>query len=100
MFAAGGLALEFGLVLAGVVVVLGTMWFTSRSRAPKDPTAATPAPPPAVAPPTRRVAGPEPRSLGRAPVVRPVLVRRPTGEQRTFALDVSTGGLLVAGPSD
>ena len=36
----------------------------------------------------------------RAPVARPVVVRRDAGEQRTFALDVSTGGLLVAGPSD
>jgi hypothetical protein len=27
-------------------------------------------------------------------------VRRPAGEQRTFALDVSSGGVLVAGPAD
>jgi hypothetical protein len=28
------------------------------------------------------------------------VVRRPAGEQRTFALDLSTGGVLVAGPAD
>jgi hypothetical protein len=96
MIAAGGIALELGLLAAGVVVVLATMWIASRSRAPKAPstTAAT-----TPAPATRRIAGPE-RRLTRAPVVRPVVVRRPTGERRTFALDLSAGGVLVAGPSD
>lgn len=96
MLAAGGIALELGIVAAGVVVVLVTMWIAARSRAPRQP--AAPAPPPA--PATRRVAGPERRSLARAPVARPVIVRRPAGERRTFALDVSAGGVLVAGPSD
>jgi hypothetical protein len=91
MFAAGGVVLELALVAAGVVVVLGTMLIASRSRPPMP--LATPDPPPA-RPATRRIAGP------RAPVARPVVVRRPAGEQRTFALDLSTGGVLVAGPSD
>jgi hypothetical protein len=95
MFAAGGVVLELALVAAGVVVVLVTMRIASRSRpptradAPPDPTSAAPA-----RPATRRIAGP------RAPVARPVVVRRPAGEQRTFALDVSSGGVLVAGPAD
>jgi hypothetical protein len=91
MFAAGGVVLELALVAAGVVVVLVTMLIASRSRPPRP--LAAPDPPPA-RPATRRIAGP------RAPVARPVVVRRPAGEQRTFALDVSTGGVLVAGPAD
>jgi hypothetical protein len=89
VFAAAGIALELGIVAAGVVVVLIAMRVASGAR-PVAP------PPPA----TRRVAGPERRTRTRAPVARPVVVRRDAGEQRTFALDVSTGGVLVAGPSD
>ncbi len=95
MFAAGGIAIEVGLVAAGVIVVIAAMLIAARSRTPPGPPAAA-----APAATVRRVAGPERRALSRAPVVRPVVVRRPAGEQRTFALDVSTGGLLVAGPSD
>jgi hypothetical protein len=98
MYAAGGVVLELGLVAAGVVVVLAAIWIAARSRTPRRPDA--PAAPPPARPATRRVAGPERRGLVRAPVARPVVVRRPTGEQRTFALDLSTGGVLVAGPSD
>jgi hypothetical protein len=97
MFAAGGVVLELALVAAGVVVVLVTMRIASRSRPPTravTPPAPAPAPAPPVRPATRRIAGP------RAPVARPVVVRRPAGEQRTFALDVSSGGVLVAGPAD
>jgi hypothetical protein len=93
MFAAGGVVLELALVAAGVVVVLLTMRIASRSRPPTR-AVAPPAPTPPVRPATRRIAGP------RAPVARPVVVRRPAGEQRTFALDVSSGGVLVAGPAD
>jgi hypothetical protein len=95
MFAAGGVVLELALVAAGVVVVLVTMRIASRSRPPTR-AGAPPAPTPAAParPATRRIAGP------RAPVARPVVVRRPAGEQRTFALDVSSGGVLVAGPAD
>jgi hypothetical protein len=95
MFAAGGVVLELALVAAGVVVVLVTMRIAARSRPPRSAVAPT-APPsaPPVRQATRRIAGP------RAPVARPVVVRRPAGEQRTFALDVSAGGVLVAGPAD
>jgi hypothetical protein len=96
MLAAGALELELALIGAGVIVVLVTMRIASRPR-PQQPRAAparAPEPASPARPATRRLAGP------RAPVARPVVVRRPAGEQRTFALDVGPGGLLVAGPSD
>lgn len=95
MFALADLTLELGLIVAGVVVVLGAMAIASRSRTPRPeaaPAERVPAP--------RGAATPERRALPRAPIARPVVVLRRAGEQRTFALDVSTGGVLVAGPAD
>jgi hypothetical protein len=97
MFGAASLTLSIGIVAAGVVVVLGAMIIASRSRGAPRP---APAPAPQPKPATRRIAGPERRDVTRAPVVRPVIVKRPAGEARTFALDVSAGGILLAGPSD
>jgi hypothetical protein len=124
MFAAE-VALEVGIVGAGVIVVLVTMFVAQRPRRPDAgaddelPVAleyhhppVTPPGAPAPRTPHDRdlpagesMAPPylERRTLRRAPVVRRVLLRRDAGEraeQRTFAMDVSVGGLLLAGPSD
>jgi hypothetical protein len=120
MFAAE-VALEVGIVGAGVIVVLVTMFVAQRPRRADDelPVAlehhhppVTPPGAPAPRTPHDRdlpagesMAPPylERRTLRRAPVVRRVLLRRDAGEraeQRTFAMDVSVGGLLLAGPSD
>ncbi len=98
MFAAGGIALELGLLGAGVVVALAAVAIAARSRSGRaDP---SPRPPEADGSSTRRVAGPERRMVARAPVARPVVVRRRAGEQRTFAVDIGIGGVLLAGPAD
>jgi hypothetical protein len=40
----------------------------------------------------------ERRQSPRATAARPVVVRHASGEARTFALDLSEGGILIAGP--
>jgi hypothetical protein len=40
----------------------------------------------------------ERRRSTRATAARPVVVRHASGEARTFALDLSEGGILIAGP--
>jgi hypothetical protein len=118
MFAAG-VALEVGIVGAGIIVVLATMIVAGRPRDGGGAGQMTPpgAPTPHPAAPAIDAApsaGPERRTVARAPVVRPVVLRRHArvavaeggagaagpAEQRTFAMDVSVGGLLLAGPSD
>lgn len=93
MLAAASVALEVGIVAAGVVVVLLALLVAGRPRG----SGSSGPPAPAVARP-----GPERRTMARAPVARPVTVVRGAGatQQRTFALDVGVGGLLLAGPAD
>jgi hypothetical protein len=43
--------------------------------------------------------GPERRGSPRVTVARPVMVRHAGGEVRTFALDLSEGGILIADPA-
>jgi hypothetical protein len=97
MVVAAGAVMEISIVAAGVIVALGAIWAArGRSHSRGDE-------PPPMDPfeqPVVKHVGPERRSLARAPVARPVVVRRSLGEQRTFALDVSSGGILLAGPAD
>ncbi|UGS38603.1 PilZ domain-containing protein [Capillimicrobium parvum] len=95
---AAGAVMELSIVAAGVVVALGAIWL-SRGRGGVGAPDRAPAPDPFEQPVVHHV-GPDRRRLARAPVARPVVVRRGLDEQRTFALDVSPGGVLLAGPSD
>jgi len=96
---AAGVVMELSLVAAGVVVALATIWVARARGGAADGRAAAAAPDPFDQPVVHRV-GTDRRRLARAPLARPVVVRRSLGEQRTFALDVSSGGVLLAGPAD
>ncbi|HET6551820.1 MAG TPA: PilZ domain-containing protein, partial [Solirubrobacter sp.] len=88
---------QLSIVAAGVIVVLAAIWL-ARGRAEPRPSDRAPADP--FAQPVVHHVGADRRRLTRAPIARPVVVRRDLGEQRTFALDVSSGGVLLAGPAD
>jgi hypothetical protein len=94
---AAGAVVQLSIVAAGVIVVLAAIWL-ARGRA--DPRASGQAPADPFAQPVVHHVGADRRRLTRAPIARPVVVRRDLGEQRTFALDVSAGGVLLAGPAD
>jgi hypothetical protein len=85
------------IVAAGVIVVLAAIWL-ARGRGDTRRPDVAPADP--FAQPVVHHVGADRRRLTRAPIARPVVVRRDLGEQRTFALDVSPGGILLAGPAD
>ncbi|MEZ5123605.1 MAG: PilZ domain-containing protein [Solirubrobacterales bacterium] len=94
---AAGAMVDVGIVTAGVIVVLAAIWLAGR----RSTTRRSEAPPvdPFAQPVVHHV-GADRRRLTRAPLARPVVVRRDNGEQRTFALDISSGGILLAGPAD
>jgi hypothetical protein len=94
---AAGTVVDVSIVAAGVIVVLAAIWL-ARGRGEARRSDAVPADP--FAQPVVHHVGADRRRLNRAPIARPVVVRRDLGEQRTFALDVSSGGLLLAGPAD
>jgi hypothetical protein len=117
MFAAGAM-LQIGLVVSGIAVALGAISLAGRRGGGRGVDKAAAPPPDPFAEPVAQRLPPEPpqglhvgpasatadrRAVARAPVVRPVVIRRASaspGGQRTFALDVGIGGVLLAGPSD
>lgn len=100
------------MLVAGASIVVGLLavaavWLTRRRPRPasavRDPFAEPVADRLPHAAAGRTSPSAERRTMGRAPVVRPVVVRRAGGgadEQRTFALDLGAGGVLLAGPPD
>ena len=94
-------------IAIGLLAIAVTVWLARRRSGPARAAAlgdpfeqpvADRLPHPAAAPALRSV---ERRTEGRTPLVRPVVVRRDgPDEQRTFALDVGAGGVLLAGPAD
>jgi len=94
---AAGAMVDVGIVTAGVIVVLAAIWLAGRRSTTRRSEAAPVDP---FAQPVVHHVGVDRRRLTRAPLARPVVVRRDNGEQRTFALDISSGGILLAGPAD
>lgn len=112
MLAAGAIA-PIGLIAAAIVVVLAAVWGARRRlRARGGGAAAGTRPRDPFAEPVAQRLPPEPAAVGadgerrgaaRTAVVRPVVLHRDgdaLAPQRTFALDLAVGGVLLAGPPD
>ncbi|HEY8638084.1 MAG TPA: PilZ domain-containing protein [Solirubrobacteraceae bacterium] len=99
MIFAIGLGTQLMLIVAGLVVVAA---FVAAARSGDKTISGQPLPP---STPPVRIGPPagERRSASRAAIVRPVLLRRgdPAAEPtRTFAVDISAAGIMLAGPAD
>jgi hypothetical protein len=95
--------LAVGCVAAVAVVFLGGRTRRRPPGPPQAPAARPPAPPaPPPRAPQRRPPGPERRSSLRRHVAQPVALRRARPDapvERSFAFDVSPGGMQLAGPA-